>query len=96
MSQGAIADLLNVSKSSVHAVLRQAREDTGKFVEAGVVMWVYEPDVDCSEVWMCRFCGDKYDNVAGAAIDAFEHLFFFPEYVRRPKYVRVDGINRKK
>ena len=94
MSQGAIADQLNISKSSVHALIKQARENTDILIHVGVVIWVYEPDVDSAEVWMCRFCGDKYDKLAGAAIDAYEHLFILPNGVYRPRQRKVDRINR--
>ena len=92
MSQGAIADLLDVSKSAVHAFLSKSRVDTNELIDAGVVARVYEPDVDYLDVWMCRFCGDKYDEPASAALDAYEHVFDWNEYFPSPKYRKVAGI----
>ena len=92
MSQGAIADVLDVSKSAVHAFLSKSRADTGELLDAGVVVRVYEPDTDYLEVWMCRFCGDKYDEPAHAALDAYEHMFGSRGLFPNPKYRRVNGV----
>ncbi|MEX0761209.1 MAG: hypothetical protein WD208_06715 [Dehalococcoidia bacterium] len=75
MSGGAIADDLDVGRSTVYDFLKKLDEAADNFARYGIVVEVFTERSGRGSEWFCRICGSTWRKRIPAGVHASMHLF---------------------